>query len=495
MFKKKFHGGLKVLLLLLFIMLLGFCSTSYATTNMSDDAIEYLFDCIFSKEMDIYNSNLRMLSIGNSYSTKIALTNYDSQKSTFVNYVKNNVNFEFNKLNSVVFVFYSSSDIYLNFVNINNSHSNTLPFLYLQFQNTSNNKQLTLKFIESQSNTNSITINRQILVLTNSSGIITYGSSYGSSWGSSGGTGFYFYTQTNNPYNIDNYSQGLSNLEQFQGLVSFMPRISIYSNYNGQNFFTTPQPYNYLSSYSEETEEPDNPDNPDNPGGTGNTGTITNPSGDITGQIDLSGIENGINGVRNQISGDTTRIIENQNQNTTQIVNAINNSNDNYWGSSGDLDGEQQEDEITENLNNMMSSLSGDLSNNEVYQILDVASSGFLDLFKTQHDDEYYDLKFDWNDFEYQGKVLIPAGSINISQMCRDNEKLGYLQSIVRIIFNFEVSITLIYQIWNLILSTLGIDNPYLYENYNEVEKINGDTGEVHSTFYKRFRIFKRKGG
>lgn len=84
------------------------------------------------------------------------------------------------------------------------------------------------------------------------------------------------------------------------------------------------------------------------------TGTITNSSGETTGAIDLSGLQNGITDVKNQISGDSQRIIDNQTQNTTQIVNAL----------SGET--EKITNTLTEDANDLIDNTvinSGDISN------------------------------------------------------------------------------------------------------------------------------------
>lgn len=52
-------------------------------------------------------------------------------------------------------------------------------------------------------------------------------------------------------------------------------------------------------------------------------GTITNNSGETTGSINLSGIEQGITDIQNTISGESQKIIDNQIQNTNTIVNTI----------------------------------------------------------------------------------------------------------------------------------------------------------------------------
>lgn len=88
---------------------------------------------------------------------------------------------------------------------------------------------------------------------------------------------------------------------------------------------------------------------------------------------------------------------------------------------------------------------------------------------------------------------LISGDSINFSALCRNNETLSTIQQYIRIIFNFGTLIALLWQIYNLILSTLGIDNPYLYEDAQVTDVVNGDTGEVHSFYRTRRRIYKKR--
>lgn len=72
--------------------------------------------------------------------------------------------------------------------------------------------------------------------------------------------------------------------------------------------------------------------------------------------------------------------------------------------------------------------------------------------------------------------------------MCREIPELGQLQTLIRAIFNFGTSIAIIYQVYNLVLSTLGIDNPYLYEDGQEITTIDTDTGEYRQFYKKRRR-------
>lgn len=82
--------------------------------------------------------------------------------------------------------------------------------------------------------------------------------------------------------------------------------------------------------------------------------------------------------------------------------------------------------------------------------------------------------------------------------MCRDNETLNYIRSVVRIIFNFSVALALIKNIYNLILSTLGVDNPYLYEDpyeedVNFIHDINGVGLEKWTKISRKGQITRRR--
>lgn len=72
--------------------------------------------------------------------------------------------------------------------------------------------------------------------------------------------------------------------------------------------------------------------------------------------------------------------------------------------------------------------------------------------------------------------------------MCREIPELGQLQALIRTIFNFGTAIAIIWQIYNLILSTLGIDNPYLYENEDIDTEIYTDMDTGYSTTTYRAR-------
>lgn len=75
--------------------------------------------------------------------------------------------------------------------------------------------------------------------------------------------------------------------------------------------------------------------------------------------------------------------------------------------------------------------------------------------------------------------------------MCREIEELGTIRTYIRAIFNFTICAMLIKQIWNLILATLGIDNPYLYEDPEE-EHVSFGFDENTGTMTRNIRVGNR---
>lgn len=93
----------------------------------------------------------------------------------------------------------------------------------------------------------------------------------------------------------------------------------------------------------------------------------------------------------------------------------------------------------------------------------------------------YMDLKLEWKDIKYNGITLIEAGELNISELVRNNETLSTVHGYIRIIANFIVIMNILKTIYNLILQALGIIEPEIkleYENIaiekdNNIKKLN----------------------
>lgn len=102
------------------------------------------------------------------------------------------------------------------------------------------------------------------------------------------------------------------------------------------------------------------------------------------------------------------------------------------------------------------------------------------------------DFKIEWNSVQYMGKDLIPAGEINFTEICEE-EPFLYIKYLVNTIVSFGILISLIQQIYNLTLSTLGIDNPYLYEDENYMMSTDMVTGEHKFRKTKTRRVYHIK--
>ena len=160
-----------------------------------------------------------------------------------------------------------------------------------------------------------------------------------------------------------------------------------------------------------------------------------------------------------------------------ELTSGMIDANNQYWGTSGELTGEEQEETIENAINGLIEDTSGELSQNQAFEQLEQIENGFILFFDKNHDENWYDLKFSWENigldlYNLGDKYFIPGDTLNISKMCRDIPILGVIQTTIRTIFNFAICVMLIKQIWNLILATLGIDNPYLYEDPEE-EHVN----------------------
>lgn len=447
--KKKYLGKLSLfcglLFCLLFVLSFGSCFASF-----DDDFTQTEVDQINT----FFSYDLTVSDVNNGYS---------SLKTQYPSINKRNIMFLMN-------VSFNSPYYSALYMLVNNGSFGTIPYVYLKA--TSDD----YTFYQSTSADNYSSNNYYYLNIKKRNGLDTFNNKLS----------FYSFNYTPAPVVNDS-------IFDWKYLLTTMPTQSFYYKAPGQSVAIPVMSKNYiiLDDYIP-PQEPSGDNGSGDISSSGGLGNITNPSGDNGGNINLQPIQQGLTNIQNQISGDIQRVIDIQNQNIQATISAINNANSNYWGSGDDLDGDKQQDDISDNFNNIINSLSGDLSQNETFTAIENIENGFFDLFRNQQTETVYDLAFEWDNFEYNGVVLIPAGSINISQMCRDNVQLGYIQGIIRVVFNFEVAITLIYQIWNLILATLGIDNPYLYENYNAVEKLNLDSGEVHSYTYRRRRFLKK---
>lgn len=301
--KKKYHGGLKVLLLPLFIMLLGMLSTCYA--YVSQEYVDYALDTLLQNGNWISDG-------GYSHETGMKAGLNKLKENNVLLKTKINEMLDYYSIpkiddDNVIFLMLDAgTGIWLRVVVSNCSYPGSYELGYLRI----GTGQFSSYDPDNPSNNTDYIYGLQCAA--SSSGI--------SDWGNFSLTGNNTaqWSANRNGYN---WNQELSVIT-FTNLVACkIP--SVYTYYPMTNLATatanlrpaliTGTGGNYIPPTPEPTPTPQ----------PQLVGTITNPSGDITGTVNLQPIEQGITNIQNQISGDSQRIIENQNQNTQTIVNTI----------------------------------------------------------------------------------------------------------------------------------------------------------------------------
>lgn len=408
--------------------------------------------CVFAKEYVTENDMKNILiALGKETITNDDISAYAYQFNNFLtNYNETNNNIV-SMLNISFFIESNSNNIL--FVISNGTFSDTLPYIYIDFDKY-NNYSLLYGFESWKKNNNNeiIEVNyspyNYYILYTNKVSALSR-SQYG-------------YLESI-PTSIQPEQVTLSKCATFVKTFTVMGKTK---NYGYKAYFLN----NYVEIESlKPTPEPD----PD-PQPSGDTPT----SGEKT---DLTKIENKIDETNKNLED-----IKNKIPTSGDIAAGTVKANEEYWGNSGDLNPDKTGEDIKDVINNTMDNISGELSKNEIFKTLESAEQGFFDLFKKRQEERMYDLKLSWNETKYQETTLLEDGEINISKMCREIPELARLQGYIRLIFNFTVIINLIKQVYNLILSTLGIDNPYLYEEGEETTIINEATGEYRKYYKKR---------
>lgn len=179
---------------------------------------------------------------------------------------------------------------------------------------------------------------------------------------------------------------------------------------------------------------------------------------DYTNQLDNinSNISNSTQTIVNTISGETYKIISNQNENQKTLLSSI-------------------------------LSFSGDSVMNDVNGIMDIEFD-FANTVK-DYQTRFFkgspsgDLVFSWNGVTLFDTALIPSGDFNISAMIRENEQLGRLHHIIQVFSISSFGIILIAGYWNLFLSTIGAGSYFLMESTNETEALE-DNASVDEFSY-----------
>lgn len=286
--------GIVLKMALFFMLVLNLqmicCSTCYATTPTVSE-LKKFFDFVIEKQQ------------AGELNYTTALSDSETIANTFYTYTQN-INYS---LDNLIFVStragYNSRRGPLNvkglvFIANNSFGDNSLSFLHI--------KGLTNSIYSLYKNTSSNAFIPCFWIFTD--GTFAFDNDFESSayYNSNGNDTLSI--NFDNSYIVNNY------------ILTTAKTCAFYYYYNNQY-------YPVLNNYSGFTyNDMYNPTpEPDEPSGdiTSGTGTITNNSGDTTGKINLSGIEQGIGNIQNQISGDSQKIINNQNENTQTIVNTI----------------------------------------------------------------------------------------------------------------------------------------------------------------------------
>lgn len=193
--------------------------------------------------------------------------------------------------------------------------------------------------------------------------------------------------------------------------------------------------------------------------------------------------------IKDTISGEGKAIRDNDNKNTEQIVNAISGEGQAIRDSITDYDEELADDTISDFISNMQDSISGELSNSQILGALEEVESGFIDLISGQASD----FIVSWDDVYYNGVNLIPSGDINFSAFCRENSAFANVKEKLNIILSALCGIALIKYLYNLLLATLGIDNPYLYDKVKDAH-VNSSTANVRVTAKVPYTSYDKNG-
>lgn len=197
------------------------------------------------------------------------------------------------------------------------------------------------------------------------------------------------------------------------------------------------------------------------------SGTITNQSGDVTGSIDLSGIENGLNNINSSLNSGNL-LIEEQ----TEVIK----DNQSFWEST---------------YNELFSMDSGDV--NELYLMVqsyfpsgDTPLTVYDTIFGAYGNDPD-DFIIRWDDIPlnitwFGGQELysgdfIKAGYMNFSKECRDNEVLSNIKFWINTLFTIFILLGYYKFLYNSLCIMLGVISQDIPEEEPEHRPIGFRTG------------------
>lgn len=191
-------------------------------------------------------------------------------------------------------------------------------------------------------------------------------------------------------------------------------------------------------------------------GDIGNSGTITNVSGDKTGNIDLSGIENRQDATNQKLDEVNSSI----NNLPNEIEDKLYNSGENkgivqkIYDDLFTYDEEEVKGKINTFVEENLPQMSGEI----------VEDTLILEKLKNKSGD----FIISWNDVKYNDMTIVEHGEINFSQIERENEVLTRVMMYERIILTITLISILLKEWYKTILACFGVDL-VIFNNAKEV--------------------------
>lgn len=407
---KKNILGIKmgVLLLLLLLNLFVFCTSSYA--SITEEYILYsLQNGNFSRVYTGFTSveNYKQLYNRIDINELTLLINNDIENLGFSNPHDYNISCFFVYTNSPVYY-----NIYFAFHNNSRNTYNNLGYLEINqssgLANLKSHNDEPIYILNYYYDNNYIFSSKQVITVENT--IYTAGN-----------------ITISNIENLSIFNQNLFTTTNLSEYFITYPSgsIDVYSCYLKMD-------NNWFETVNDNPIIPDEPSESGDSGGSGTTGTITNPSGDTTGKVDLSGIEQGIGAVKDAVN------------------NVTNTIKDAFTFDSGDAQ------EVMQEFENTDLGLSQDL-----YYL----NNQFFELFETEEMDDF---KISWSGVNYQEAQLIPSGEVNFSAICRENQQIGKVKDYITLFAIVGASFTLLKVIWNMIAEMLGLNQTLMETDFGD---------------------------
>lgn len=221
-----------------------------------------------------------------------------------------------------------------------------------------------------------------------------------------------------------------------------------------------------------------------NNGNTGQNQSINqyNPSGEITGSIDITPIINGINNI-NETQQETNQLIESGN---TQIIGKLEEIQ------SGD---ETRFDFWKSIYNGLFTLESGDIEDlkDKLSNNFEIEDANMYKIIKQFH--EYWtdatpgDFKIKWDPVYYENQIIIPSGDINFTQKAEEIPILHRVHNILQTVLSFAAFLLVARGWLKMCFVAAGIGAEFMEtgEQENEItetvhDTVDYDTGVVTRT-------------